>query len=150
MKTLFFITIFTSFSIFAGADIFHDSNKHLIEIKIEACPANHKQAKKELKEYLARERTVEDLSRNYNMNIDSSAQDKIYALETEKDFDECGKLIENLNLSEDERSHSFYKVAEHYFIVSYLISDKGVFEYKSTTIVNREFEAIAVVLNIEY
>ncbi|WP_069130068.1 hypothetical protein [Rhodohalobacter halophilus] len=139
MKTITAILLFIFFAVLDGPD-----NSEVIGFQ---CPSNHEKAEEVLHEYLESERAIEDLRRQYNMNIDHTSYTKINALKNELNQTECERLIESLNLSEDDRLHSFYKVADHYFIVNYKFSEVGEFEYSSITITSKRYEAIAVVLN---
>lgn len=150
MKTGIAILIFFA-SFFVIKEEYSFSNhfgQFIIGLDINPCPVNHEKAEKELKKYLSREITIENLNKNYDITVDSSTPNKIYSLEQKIDEAECKKLIEKLNLSEDDRLHSFYKVEEHYFIVNYFITKTGEFDYGSITMVNSEFEAVAVIIDI--
>ena len=82
------------------------------------------------------------------MDVDHASYRNIHILEQKTDYDECNELIDNLNLRESDRLHSFYKVAGHYFNVNYLISENGEYDHQSITIVNNKFEVIVVVIDI--
>lgn len=140
-----------SFLIFSSVNWIIPTNNNLKlednRVQPVPCPADHKKAEQELQKYLSQEIAIESLRKQYNMDIDRNAPNNIRILTGKSHQNECEKLNNNLNISESKWLHSFYKVADHYFIVDYLLSENNEFEFKSITIVNNEFEVIGVAFN---
>lgn len=146
MKAFFAIILFICFSIFVGMN--HLNNKNSLRTQITHCPSNHKEAEADLKGYLSKERTVEDLREKYGLSIDHTSHNKIYSLQSELDQDKCKKLIENSPWLESVPNYSFYKVDGNYFIVTYSQTEKGNFERQGISIFNEQFKRVAIVIDI--
>lgn len=112
-----------------------------------SCPANNKKAEKELREYLAKERNIKSLEKNYSTAISDNAKENIQSLSGEKSKEECQQLRLNLEWLEDQEHYSIYKVADLYFIVLYSFTEEGDFQIDEIPIVNSEFEAIGSIID---
>lgn len=148
MKTFLAIILFISFSVFFGMTHLNHKNSQLI--KINPCPSNHEKAEADLKGYLAKERSVEDLREKYGLSIDHTAQNKIYSLQSELNQIECKKLIENNSKwLENAANYSIYKVGRSYFIVTYSLTEKEEFDRNSIVVVDDTYEAVAIVIDFD-
>ncbi len=147
MKTIITVLIFISFSLNNSGVILVQNESNIFETVKHPCFPAHEKAKEHLKGYLEKDQNIEQL-RNYGAEIDHTTHTDVYALKNESDSADCQKLIDNFEylMEESEYSYSIYKAANHYFIVRYCL-ENNEFEWESTSIVNSDFEVVAVALN---
>lgn len=150
MKTIFAIMLVVGSSIILEMNHSYNtySNTNPEEKKTISCPPNYEKAEEALKQYLRKESTIEVLRKNYNMDINATIKNnQIYSLKDELHQDECSKLLNQFEWLEDYQNYSIYKVADHYFIVPFSITEKDEFEQKPITLINNKFEVVAVVID---
>lgn len=149
MKTIITLLLFLSFSV-EDYGLYSDKNAPVSnKIQNTPCPKSHEKAEEDVKDYLKKEQTLTELKTKYGLEVDSTSHEDVYALENESDSVECQRLIDNFEwLVEDSQySYSIYKVADHYFIVQYKISENNKYKRNSISINNSELELIAVVID---
>ncbi|MEX0661383.1 MAG: hypothetical protein WEA58_12415 [Balneolaceae bacterium] len=122
----------------------------LYEIHKNPCLPSHEKAEEDVKNYLAKERTIKDLTTKFGIEIDHISHKDVYALVNESDSAECQNLIDNFEwlVEESKFSYSIYKVADHYFIVQFQITENNKYKRNSISINNSELELIAVGIDI--
>jgi len=106
-----------------------------------SCPPNHKKAKESLKEYLEKDKTIDDLHKNYGLDIDKNSHKRIQVLQEQVYKSTCEKLIKDLA---DDEYKSVYKVSNSFFVVTFDINNKGEYEFKYISIYNIELDLIVV------
>lgn len=111
------------------------------------CPESHEKAKKYLKEFLAKERNIEGLQKDYDSTIKLNAQNNIITLSDEKNKNECQQLYSSLTWLEKQENYSIYKVADLYFIVIYSFNNEDKFQVDSIPIINKEYKAVGSIIN---
>ena len=111
------------------------------------CPESHEKAKKNLKEFLAKERNIEGLQKDYDSTIKLNAQNNIITLTDEKNKKECQQLYSNLTWLEKQENYSIYKVADLYFIVIYSFTEDGNFNVKEIPVINNDYKAVGSIIN---
>jgi len=146
MKTLIIALFLLPFSALVGITTSSIDTPFVFDKQVaNSCPLNHEKAEIELEAYLAKESNIEDLRTNYEFDVNLDSHNEIQALDQDKYDKECKKLMNNL--SENDRHHSFYKVADSYFVVNYSIAENKDFEYKSITLIDSDFEIVGFVIN---
>jgi len=70
------------------------------------CPADKQQGKQTLKEFLAKERSIQSLQDQYDMAVTDSTKDQITSLTGEAYKDECRQLLENIDWLQDQQHYS--------------------------------------------
>lgn len=152
MRTIIIFILLMSISVIDGEFFSSDSiGFPLDKLPAISCPDNNKNAEKEFKTYLSKDISIKDLRKNYDIDVDHTSHNQIQALDKKMDQAECKKFIEKFDWIKNDNkfSYSFYKVADHYFVVRYLLTQKDEFEFKSITIINNKLKALSVVLNFE-
>ena len=148
MKPFFVILFIISF--FSLNSIRHFSVKNVDVNRLYSyCPPNHEKAEETLKKYLEKEKNIEELRKVYNMNIESNAKNMIYVLKQDENKATCKKLTEKFEWLSNFEHYSFYKVDKFYFIVTYSLSEKDEFQRKGISIINDQYERLAIIIDID-
>ena len=113
-----------------------------------ACPEIHEAATAGMIQILNNKKTVQQLNKDYGIDITSPLMDRLQPLEKISDRELCSKIIQKFEWLENHDAYSFYRIDELLFSVNLEKTESGELKYVSTSIFNEKLEYLAVIIDI--